>query len=70
MAKTKAIFGAFIINFTIKEFRKWLKQELTFKLGGSYFTIKEFRKWLKQESKKDTSAVNFTIKEFRKWLKP
>ena len=56
-------------DFTIKEFKKWLKLVGCGNDSKLHFTIKEFKKWLKLQLKVFEAFEHFTIKEFKKWLK-
>ncbi|EAH6130311.1 hypothetical protein EHA74_04685 [Campylobacter jejuni] len=57
------------IYFTIKKFKKGLKQSITFYNQTFDFTIKKFKKGLKQLNSTNETLENFTIKKFKKGLK-
>ena len=54
-----------LFNFTIKEFKKWLKLTNFVNLISYDFTIKEFKKWLKPKASPRAFLEYFTIKEFK-----
>ena len=58
-----------VINFSIREFNKWLKPTLLCTSLWAYFSIREFNKWLKPLKDFMRFGQNFSIREFNKWLK-
>ena len=55
--------------YSVKEFKKRLKQQVTRYIGCSYYSVKEFKKRLKPLVDWAFCVLNYSVKEFKKRLK-